>query len=68
MKFEMIAKPLAVAKEFGVKHKGQSMHKFGSPHVQVWKFFLEGLIEVSKKHATAKETNTMEALEIVEKH
>ena len=58
--FALVKAPLAVAKDFATKHKGQSQHKFGSPHVQVWRSFMVSLITHAKN---AEKENKNEKLE-----
>lgn len=58
--FALVKTPLAVAKDFATKHKGQSMHKFGSPHVQVWRSFMVSLIAQAKKEFKENKNEKLE--------
>ena len=67
---EIIQKPLGVAKEFAKAHAGKSKHKFGSPHIQVWRAFLKVLIEETTKIAENKgeqeKSNLIQCKNIIE--
>ena len=58
---EIVEPALKVAKTFAMKHKGASQHKFGSPHVQVWRQILMTIIsEASEKKTTLEDQQKIE--------
>ena len=51
--FEIAEAAVTCAKEFGIRTKGQSGHKFGSPHVQAYRTFLIAIIKLLEAKASA---------------
>jgi len=65
MPFSLIEQPAAVAKAFAQKHKGQSRHNFGSPHVQVWRAMLVTIIKEGEAIEVVQKATITNSLEIV---
>jgi hypothetical protein len=65
MPFELITQPAAVAKAFATKHKGQSKHNFGSPHVQVWRAMLVSIIKACEELEPETKTKIESSMEIL---
>lgn len=46
---KLVSKPLQVAKDFTTRHKGQSNHRHGSPHVHVWRAVIQAILEAAQE-------------------
>jgi hypothetical protein len=54
---ELVTDTLACTKAFAERTKGQSGHKFGSPHVQAWRAFIKTLLQMIESSPSLKAAN-----------